>query len=82
MISLRKVKINIHYRPLNHSFFEFLKQKIDSGLVAIGENSEKTNSGAASANSNKNTLKDVQEKVKLLLINAKIFDKALKSLTG
>ncbi len=62
-------------KPLNHSFFEMLKLKIESGLVAGGESNEKCTVVATK------TLKDVQETVKLLLINAKIFDKALKSLT-
>ena len=57
-----------------------MKTKIESGLVTIGENGEK---GASQvSNTQKNTIKEVQEKVKLLLVNAKVFDKALKSLTG
>lgn len=77
--SIRPYKLTKN-RPLNYSYFELLKTKIESGLVTIGENGEK---GASQvSNTQKNTIKEVQEKVKLLLINAKVFDKALKSLTG
>ena len=53
-----------------------LKLKVDFGLAAGGESTEKTTLVTAK------TLKEVQETVKLLLINAKIFEKALKSLKG
>lgn len=49
--------------------------------MSIGEiNSDKN--ATSNISSSKYSIKDIQEKVKLLLLNARIFDKALKSLTG
>ena len=53
-----------------------LKSKIESGLVSIGEIDSDKNA-TSNISSSKYSIKDIQEKVKFLLLNARIFDKAL-----
>lgn len=71
--------INAHYvdRSLNHEYFDLLKSKIESGLIQSSMGTD-----ASSPSKAKQTIKDIQEKIKLFLINAKIFEKGIKTFTG
>ena len=70
----------IFLRPLNQQYFDLLKSKIELGLV---ESSQATAGGEEKIiSSKKNTIKDVQEKVKMFLINSKLFEKSVKFFDG
>ena len=64
-------------RSLNHQYFDILKSKIESGVIT---NSEGSNSQANLPA--KVTIKDIQEKIRLFILNAKIFEKSMKLFTG
>ncbi len=65
-------------RSLNHQYFDLLKNKVESGLINNKSKSIDDKTSPDHKSSKKLTIKDVQEKVKLLLINGKLFEKALK----
>ena len=71
---------------MNHQYFDLLKNKIEMGLVSSSTGGEEGSPGKDSATggspSKKNTIKDVQERIKTFLLNAKIFEKGLKSING
>jgi hypothetical protein len=70
----------IFLRPLNHQYFDLLKSKIELGLVA----SSKASGGSEEATTSpkKNTIKEVQDKIKMFLINIKLFEKSVKLFDG
>jgi hypothetical protein len=70
---------------LNTQYFELLKKKIETGLQSTSSNQNENSETNSHSNQNgskplnKNlTLKDVQEKVKSFLVNARIFEKSMK----
>jgi hypothetical protein len=65
-------------RSLNHQYFDLLKNKVESGLINNKARSIDDKTSPDHKSNKKLTIKDVQEKVKLLLINGKLFEKALK----
>ena len=72
-------------RPLNHLYFDLLKQKIESGLLSSSKTTEDESSGPFNKENQPkkpNSIKEMQEKVRVFLLNAKIFEKALKSFAG
>lgn len=62
---------------MNQQYFELLKGKIESGLIQSAELGSPT-----SPSKKKFSIKEIQENIKLFLINAKIFEKGLKSFSG
>jgi hypothetical protein len=64
-------------RSLNHQYFELLKSKVESGKLEVN-----TDSQSSTQSVKKITIKEVQEKVKIFLLNARVFDKAIKSFPG
>ena len=64
-------------RSLNHQYFDILKSKIESGLI---NNSNDSNSPVNLPA--KMTIKEIQEKIRLFILNAKIFEKSMKLFTG
>ena len=50
--------------------------------MTIGGEVDSEKNKSSNILSSKNSIKDIQDKVKLLILNARIFDKALKTLTG
>lgn len=64
------------YNPFNRQYFDLLKTKVESGIIS---SSSECNDKLAKP---KNTLRETQEKIKLLLINARIFEKGVKSFSG
>jgi hypothetical protein len=61
-------------KSLNHQYFDLLKSKVESGLI-----NSSMEEGGTSPVKGKNTIKEMQEKLKLFLINAKIFEKGVKT---
>ena len=74
-----KFNFNTFFRPLNSQYFDLLKNKIETGLQSSAKSDGQT---ASSVSPKKNTIKDVQEKVRMFLINMKVFEKAIKLFTG
>lgn len=81
---LHEPMVEYFLKPLNHQYFDLLKNKIEMGLVSSStggdEDSPGKESSSAGSPSKKNTIKDVQERIKTFLLNAKIFEKGLKSM--
>ncbi len=71
---------------MNHQYFDLLKSKIESGLIMSSKDLNNQSSGTPNAHSSsspvKYSIKEAQEKIKLFLINAKIFERAIKTFTG
>lgn len=77
------------YRPLNVRYLELLKTKVEKGLITSAKPSKSNpdagsaDSSSSSGNSKKQpTIKDIQERVKIFLLSAKIYEKALKLFSG
>ncbi len=69
-------------RPLNVQYFELLKSKVESGLINVLANETDKDTANKPIVAKKLTIKDLQEKIKLFLINARIFEKSIKLFTG
>ena len=71
-------------RPLNSQYFDLLKSKVESGLINTSTETPSGDNKSAAATTPKKAggIKEVQEKAKQFLVNAKIFDKAAKLFTG
>jgi len=69
----------LYNRPINVQYINLLKTKVEQGLVAT---SHKQDTASPTKTPVVNTIKSVQEKVKLFLINCKIFENAIKVFTG
>ena len=72
---------------MNTQYFELLKNKIETGLQSTSQtdasnDSKPQNSDKVTLASKKLTLKDVQEKVRQFLVNAKIFEKSMSLFNG
>ena len=78
--------VDYYLRPLNGQYLELLKNKVETGLISTlraGNNEQNQGQNvAASVSPKKNTMKEVQERIKTFLANARVFEKALKSLEG
>jgi len=59
-------------RPLNQQYLEVLRVQLNKSTAASADSSGKASSG-------KNTIKEVQERLKTIILNAKVFDKAAKT---
>lgn len=59
---------------------ELLRHKIETGLITTSKSDG--DSDGKNAAPKKLTIKDVQEKAKVFLLNAKVFEKALKLFNG
>ena len=66
---------------MNVQYFDLLKTKIEKGLISTGKNQEGDNQDS-SVSSKPPSIKEVQEKVKVFLINARVFDRASKLFSG
>lgn len=66
-------------RPINVQYINLLKTKVEQGLVVT---SNQQDTASPTKTPVVNSIKNVQEKVKLFLINCKIFEKAIKVFTG
>jgi hypothetical protein len=64
---------------LNSQYFDLLKNKVETGLQSTAKADSQT---ASSVSPKKNTIKDVQEKVRMFLINMRVFEKSIKLFTG
>jgi len=73
---LLEALVDYFLKSLNHQYFDLLKFKIESGLI----NSSNEESGSSGVKG-KNSFKEMQEKLKLFLINAKIFMKGIDALS-
>jgi hypothetical protein len=67
---------------LNVHYFELLKTKVESGLINISTNESEPDAPHKPVAAKKLTIKDLQEKIKVFLINARIFEKSMKLFTG
>ena len=88
-LAIRKISLTqnlLAKRPLNYQYFDLLKNKIEMGLVSTSSGGDEGSTGkeasSAGSSSKKNTIKDVQERIKTFLLNAKIFERGLKSFNG
>ena len=84
--------VEYYLKLLNIQYFEMLKNKVESGKINLNSSEEvieRTATGQADQGvtvgarspSKKITIKDLQEKVRLFLVNAKIFEKSMKLFT-
>lgn len=76
-------------RSLNVQYLELLKTKIEKGLISTSKSGDKSTSSSATGKDSTSdmmskppSIKDVQEKVKIFLINVRVFDRALKLFSG
>jgi hypothetical protein len=68
---------------LNVQYFELLKTKVESGVIGVSPaNEDAADALNKPAVAKKLTIKDLQEKIKSFLINARIFEKSMKLFTG
>ncbi|CAF0946717.1 unnamed protein product [Brachionus calyciflorus] len=65
-------------KPLNSQYLDLLKSKVEKGLVASSKDNLPENGKHVSK---KLTIKDVQEKARLFLVQGRLFEKALKLFT-
>ena len=71
--------VEFFLKPLNSQYLDLLKSKVEKGLITTLSENQSENGKSPSK---KLTIKEVQEKAKLFLVQAKVFEKALKLFTG
>ena len=76
---LLEALVELFLRSLNQQYFDLLKSNIEKGLISSSSNVEDSKSPSKSK---KTTMKDMQEKIKIFLLSAKIFEKGVNSFTG
>lgn len=76
---LLEALVDIFLRSLNQQFFELLKSNIEKGLISSSASAEANQSPSKSK---RTTMKEMQEKIRMFLLSAKIFEKGVNSFEG
>lgn len=76
---LLEALMDIFLRPLNQQYFDLLKSNIEKGLISSSASAEENKSPSKSK---RTTMKEMQEKIRMFLLSAKIFEKGVNSFEG